>query len=372
MAGEKVSKLADHGYKVFLTNPELSMEVAGRIAELFNTCGLRQISFDGLEGNRSTGMGNYGEILFTTTWFQALNPEIRAHFIADASRTSHYFWHIFTRMNWGEPWYAGFRESQTEYRLKNQAYFKRNLMPAMLGWFSMKSETSLEDIEWMLARSAGFDAGYGFVTNFEVLEKNGLSENILQLLGKWERARMADVFSDVQKTKLQDINREFHLEESDTGGRILTEIHSSKFSHKKKIRQPGEPLHSTFTFDNSSDEQPVSFIITALDSGLSDIRLEFDNRTPVILPVRLEPGQHLKHCGEETAVLYDKNWNRLQEVPLNPEDFRLISGLHSIQFSCNFFDEGKEPRAGVEFRLMGDVENIIQTAGHPPDGTARL
>ena len=28
------------------------------IPELFNEAGLRQISFDGLEGNRSTGMGN--------------------------------------------------------------------------------------------------------------------------------------------------------------------------------------------------------------------------------------------------------------------------------------------------------------------------
>ena len=372
MAGEKVSKLADHGYKVFLTNAELSMEVANRLAELFNTCGLRQISFDGLEGNRSTGMGNYGEILFTSTWYNALKPEIRSHFIADASRTSHYFWHIYTRMNWGEPWYAGFRESQTEYRLKNQAYFKRNLMPAMLGWFSMKPDTSVEDIEWMLARSAGFDAGYGFVTNFEVLEKNGLAENILQLLGKWEHARMADVFSDAQKTKLQDINREFHLEESDAGGRILTEIHSFKFFHEKKIRQPGEPLHSTFNIENPADEQPASFIITAQDSGLTDIRLEFDNRPPVVLPVRLEPGQHFKHSGGETAVLYDNNWNRLQEVPLNPEDFRLISGPHSVLFSCNFFDEGKEPRAGIEIRLKGEAENIIQTEERPPDGTERL
>ncbi len=106
--GENISMLADHGYKVFLTNPELSIEEAERIAELFNYCGLRQISFDGLEGNRSTGMGNYGEILFTTSWWKNLSEEVKQHTIIDASRTSHYFWHIYSRMNWGEPWYAGF------------------------------------------------------------------------------------------------------------------------------------------------------------------------------------------------------------------------------------------------------------------------
>ena len=62
-AGDEVALLADHAYNVFLTNAELgSEEMATNLAELFNETGLRQISFDGVEGNQSTGMGNYGEI----------------------------------------------------------------------------------------------------------------------------------------------------------------------------------------------------------------------------------------------------------------------------------------------------------------------
>ena len=44
--------------------------------------------------------------------------------INDASNPGHFNWHIYTRMNWGEPWYAGFRESQTLYRFKNQVLFR--------------------------------------------------------------------------------------------------------------------------------------------------------------------------------------------------------------------------------------------------------
>jgi RNA polymerase sigma factor (sigma-70 family) len=131
--------------------------VARRLADLFNQTGLMQISFDGLEGNWSTGMGQYGRTLFVTTWYDHLRDDLRGRVINDASNPGHYFWHIYTRMNWGEPWYAGFRESQTEYRLKNQEYFRRNLMPCMLGWFNITAQTSLEDIEWLLARAAGFD-----------------------------------------------------------------------------------------------------------------------------------------------------------------------------------------------------------------------
>ena len=75
--GETIIKLMDHGYKTFLTNSQLSEEVAGRIAALFNYTGLRQISFDGLEGNWSTGMGQYGCQLFVKTWYDQLIPELK-------------------------------------------------------------------------------------------------------------------------------------------------------------------------------------------------------------------------------------------------------------------------------------------------------
>ena len=115
----------------------LTAEMSNTLAEFYNQTGLRQISFDGLEGNRSTGLGTYGESLMPYTWYNALAPELKDHLIIDASRTTHFFWRIYSRMNWGEPWYAGFRESQTQYRFNNQAYFQRNFMPGMLGWFKM-------------------------------------------------------------------------------------------------------------------------------------------------------------------------------------------------------------------------------------------
>ena len=100
-AGAKISKLLDHGYKVFLTEADLTIEMSKTLAELYSRTGLRQISFDGLEGNRSTGLGTYGESLMPYTWYNALAPELKDHMIIDASRTNHFFWHIYSRMNWG-------------------------------------------------------------------------------------------------------------------------------------------------------------------------------------------------------------------------------------------------------------------------------
>ena len=196
-AKSSVIKLADHGYKTFLAGHELQREMAIKLADLYNTTGLKQISFDGLEGCNASGHGQYATSRFVKIWYEHLNSELQGQVINDASMPGHHFWHIYTRMNWGEPWYAGFRESQLHYRLKNQEYFDRNLMPNMLGWFNFTAKTSYEDLEWLMARSAGFDAGFGLNISSEAL-KNGLAVKMLKTLKNWESARLQGL---LQKSK---------------------------------------------------------------------------------------------------------------------------------------------------------------------------
>jgi len=355
--GTIVSKLADHGYKVFLSNAELTQEMGTTLADLFNETGLRQISFDGLEGNRSTGMGNYGEILFTNSWYQQLDPSIQQHYIADASRTSHYFWHMYTRMNWGEPWYADFRESQTEYRLKNQAYFKRNLMPGMLGWFSMRDNTSIEDIEWMLARSAAFNAGYGFVCNPEVLQKNGNTSSILALIGLWEKARMQDIFSPEQKQRMEDVNKEFSLNEDEQGNYSLQEIASHKFQHLPKVRQPGEPTTTTFNWEQVEKGVSTNFLISAIDTDLKKVQIEWDNYKTIEAPWPIKAGQFLRFKGQEW-VLYDAFYQPLKRKPATLELDLSAKGNHSAVIDAEFSNSGQGPKLKLEIRVPGAQEPV--------------
>lgn len=226
--GQRIAKLMDHGYKTFLTNAELSKEVATNIAKLFNHTGMLQLSMDGLEGNWSTGMGQYGRTLFAKTWYDHLDPAIKGEVINDASNPGAFNWHIYTRMNWGEPWYAGFRKSQTLYRLKNQRYFKRNLMPGMLGWFLMNPETTVEDIQWLLARAAGFDAGFCITTSLSAIHQNPNSKEILDAVKAWESARHANAFPASLKPALQKIENEFELVQSGENTWQLTPVRSQK------------------------------------------------------------------------------------------------------------------------------------------------
>jgi len=219
-AGDGVGRLLDHAYEVFLTDSSLGLEVARNLADFCNRTGAQQTSLDGLEGNWSTGMGQYGCSLFTKTWWDALNPEIRSSFINDASMPHHYTWHIATRYNWGEPWYAGFRQSQTIMRMKNQLFYARNMIPRMLGWFSIREETTVEDAEWLGARSAGFDAGFALAIRFDskaqqssshTVDLDAEKQAILAAVARWETARQAGAFPASVKAVLQDVTREFYL-----------------------------------------------------------------------------------------------------------------------------------------------------------------
>lgn len=249
--GEAVAKLADHAYKTFLTDPALSQEVGRNIAAFSNHVGAGRFSMDGLEGNFSTGLGDYGRTLFAMAWYDALSSELRGRMASDASNSGHFLWHIHWYYNWGEPWYAGFRDSQTEQRFKNQAFYARNMLPHMLGWFALSAQTSVADIEWMLARCAGYDAGFALATNAafvgdqvgaraESSPEGRKMGGILDAIRVWESARLSGAFPEALKAELRDNRREFHLEKTGEGEWLLYPMTDGKPGKGVKIVAPAK------------------------------------------------------------------------------------------------------------------------------------
>jgi len=357
--GDVISKLSDHSYKTFLTTTELANEMAETIAEFCNATGVKQVSFDGLEGTSSDGMGVYGKTLFVDAWFNKLNPEIRNDYIMDASTPGHYFWHMYTRMNWGEPWYAGFRESNTKYRLLNQDYFRRNFMPGMLGWFNMKPQTSIEDIEWMLARSAGFDAGYALLTSPTIIKRNGYGDEIVEKIKLWEKARMSGAFSQDQKKRMENVDNEFSLETISSNSWKLIPYTVKRFEHKSRERQPGEPVWSSFDFININEKQPLQFILNTTNGATAtDISIEIDDYKKTVLAITLTPGQYLKYDGHGKLILYNKSWNKRKEVLIDKENLVLGKGSHNIKVDCQFSGNQENASLKLEFRTAGVPENV--------------
>lgn len=358
--GDTISKLMDHGYKVFLSDTELIKEIARNIAHIFNHTGVQQISFDGLEGAWSTGLGQYGLSLMMKEWYDNLLPEYR-NCINDASMTTHYNWHTFTRMNWGEPWYAGFRESQMNYRLMNQDFYRRNLIPCMLGWFKFDANTSIEDIEWLLARSAAFDAGYTLVTNKENVANNGESNAIIKAIREWENARLCGAFPKELKKEMEHVSNEYTLTETSSTSWLLSPFQVQRFKHNNKILQPGEPIVSKWEFENENNRQPIQFILKANDR-ISDISLEIANYSTIRLNCTLEEGEYLKYVGGDSFFIYDKNWHEVKRISANADQMNIPKGKTSLVFSCTFsHPDNTDKYVSAEFKTVGEAIQLSAT-----------
>ena len=220
----------------------------------------------------------------------------------------------------------------------------------------MKPQTSIEDIEWLLARSAAFDAGYAFVTSYEALEKNASADHILASIALWEEARMNGVFSEDQKKLMEDVNNEFHLERLDDDTLLLSRIHPYRLDHKNEQHQPGEPHKSAMEFSNPGKPQLLHFIISASKCGVINPWLEIDDSKTTTIPVKLNAGEHLKYEGQ-FAGIYSAEWKLLKSISLDKDALMVPAGAHSLDAGCNFI--GLEGEMKIEIRLTGKTEKII-------------
>jgi len=357
--GEPVGKLLDHGYKVFFPTFELQEDLIRNLAEFFNATGVSQMDFDGHEGCYATGQGNFAMEHFAERFCALVDHTV----VNGSSRSSHFYWHAGHYLNWGEPWYEGFRESMQQYRIDNQALLERNYLPNMLGWYLLTEHTTLADIEWMLARAAGYDAGFALATSIGAIRTNPELGSILDAIREWETARRLGGFKPQMREALKDPRREFHLA-AVTGGWELFDYH--KVSYENPLNDAGTGTGAPLLWAPPVSGYPLRFALrTGKDAGaILNPVLVIDDRFRARLPVRLAPGHSLACDGEANVRVYDEKGRHLESVPL-PEGVVLLDDTaHSVQFSWEL-EEGVQPHITISFQSV-DQPVFVPRPGEPP------
>ena len=343
-----VAKLMDHPYKVFFPEYEMQHEIAIRLAELFNETGIGHFDFDGHEGCWASGQGDFGPEQFAKVFYDHLKEPV----LNGTSNSQPFYWHINTCCNWGEPWYGGFRSSMAEYRINNQAMLERNFMPKMLGWFLITPDTTLADIEWLMARSAGYDSGFAIATSQQSLQNNPQSNDLLDSISQWESLRLNGSFSADQKKQMQDTENEFHLENIADGNYLLYTYHKSKlYSYEQTVRQPGEPTGAQWEYTSSGKKQPLQFTLKAVgqSGSLDNAIIEFDNYITFQIPLPVQHGQTLLCDGTNILRLFDEKGRQIKNVQIKTPLPEIPPGTHAVSFSCVFTGE-PAPKTQLQFK----------------------
>ncbi|MGZ3756748.1 MAG: hypothetical protein ACXVAY_18405 [Mucilaginibacter sp.] len=357
--GAIIDKLVNDDYKGFFPDIKLQDSYAKRLAQVCNQTGIDLMDFDGFGWDSPTGQESYGSARFIDLWYKNLDR----YRLTCGAGTFHYYWHIYAFMNWGEPWYNALRESQVNYRIENQRYFDRNLMPGMLGWFTLNPEFRPEEVEWIQARSAAFNAGYLLRVD-ENIEKNGFKDQLFEEIREWQNARRANAFTAEQKERMKSPKLEFHLETRDKNKWELYPVNLNRgYHHKYRMVQTGEPVTSKFTINNPYQEQPLQFYITVqsvennLTANVSHIQLQINEYQSVTLNVPLKAGDRI-YCDGKKVYLCDKTWNKLSVI----SDDKIPvcgSGNNDIVVTSEF-SGSQSTGLEIEFKSVGEPEKVGQ------------
>ncbi|MFZ4411749.1 MAG: hypothetical protein ACOYOV_01605 [Bacteroidales bacterium] len=352
---DTVGKLYDHAYRVFFPNLDLQREIAVNLAQLFNETGIDHLDFDGFEGCLASGQGDYAVNLFASDFYKKLDHTV----LNGTSISKTFYWHINTFCNWGEPWYGGFKESMQEYRINNQLLFDRNFMPHMLGWYLLTKNTSKSEMEWMLAKAAAYDAGFAMCSSQQAIEENPDGLQLLDLIREWETARLALAFTAEQRERLKNTKNDFHLEKINESQWNLYQYNTSEtFIHKKKEKQPGEPVHSLWNYDLKTNQQALQFKICVRgeNGSISNTKIMIDNYIELEIPMEIRTGQTIICNGTNIFRLYDEKGKQINSIKVKsiPE---INIGSHQIIFDTHFSGDDSTK---VEFNIqsLGSPEKI--------------
>lgn len=353
--GTKIKRLADHGYKTLFPDWQLQEKMIQNLANFFNETGVSHLDFDGHEGALYTGYGDYG----TNYWVDQLMKQVNHQVFNGSSIMNHYYWHHNSYINWGEPWYASFRESQADHRFRLQPFFERNYMPNMLGWFLVTPTTTLEDVEWMMSVSAGYNAGFALVLRYEALKKNPNIDSIIATIARWERAKQQSIFNPTQRALLKNTKNDFHLTMATPGNWQLQHYDKFRFEHQAKAVQPGEPQQSVWTFNNKQSTQQLHLYLHAdgKEGNIVNPILEIDGFFDIKLPIILVSGEALLWDGSDTIKYFNAKGAFVRNLKIEKYLPPLKPGPHQIVVSAEQINGENTLLKGV-VRLKGILENI--------------
>lgn len=348
-------KIWDHTDHTFVPVPWTQEKMITKEAKKRAKTDASILIFNDLKSYAYNGLGDHAITRLLDT-MQSYNPEKTLQ----ADQITHGSWHYLTRVNDNTLWNVIQRNTMAETLARKQAYYRRNMMPWMIGNFQIhladknRKATTMEELEWFLANAAAFDAGFGLDFDANTMRKHGLTDAMLNTINMWESLRLSGAFSEAQKEAFKDPYGNWHIEKGEDSVYLLYPQHISRgyfCNLNDDVWQWNSPYNSRYALRIAVEGK----------GSISEMEIRTSNGI-LYLPCTLKGGQYLIYDYDGTAYVADQNFNKIKEVQARGVAY-LDEGVSEVSFRCEAkAEEKKTPQVTVRFFTRGEAEEI----GTPP------
>lgn len=239
---------------------------------------------------------------------------------------------------------------------------RERLKGGSLGWIVIHAAdkkrvgTSMDDVEWMMAKAAAFEAGYGLMLDAKAIKNHGGLSDMLEKMKQWDQMRQAGVFTDAQKEALRDPYLDWHLTEQEEEYVLYPMNLSRRYRCIFEEQDPGVLASEKWEWKTEEEcrfglrlqvdgKVPINFPMINTEKGL------------VMFPCEIKPGQRLVYDFEDVAYIMDSNYNKLEEVV--PEGLSMLpEGASEVYFICEV-DPKTTQRPEVTIRYATHEQPIV-------------
>lgn len=240
---------------------DLVDEIAQRIADVVNECEFDMIYQDGAEGMPG---GWYGISKMRREIVKRFKRPVRV----EASEWGYHSWTFHSCIGaWDHPCW-GLKRFVDIHCQDLEKYEKFHLLPGQLGWWVILGPTenydaeTPDEMEYLCCKALGYNVPIS-LQGVSVSNRpwNLRQDEYLIMLGRYERLRLANYFSEDVKAKLREFGKEFRLVQAEDG---MWEFLPTKYV-TQKVTDMAES--AKLVINNPFDKQYAKFRIQALYSA---------------------------------------------------------------------------------------------------------
>ncbi len=204
----------------FMIDPDSTLldEVTANFADIVNECGLDMVYFDASDGGR----GDYLDVGYYLdkchlAYYRKFDHDVLYQVSTGTGRNL--LWHIVPRSASADG--HGDIKGYLDQRLNGILGMRRNFVFPDIGWYGLDPGSRPDRLEYVCGKCLGVDGSISVQANRRILESHPHAREIMEMIGRYERCRLADYFPDPVKAKLREKKQEFKLFDDGEGGWTL-------------------------------------------------------------------------------------------------------------------------------------------------------